>query len=75
MDTFQYGEIRNDIVTLLQAARNASARSVNALMTGTYWEIGRREKTLCPPGTTSSLVMDLGPIFGVILGIRKLVSA
>jgi hypothetical protein len=42
MDALQYGEIRNDIVALLQAARNASARSVNTLMTATYWEIGRR---------------------------------
>jgi hypothetical protein len=42
MDVFQYGEIQNDIVTVLQAARNASARSANALMTATYWEIGRR---------------------------------
>jgi len=42
MDTLQYGEIHNDIVALLQCARNASARSVNALMTATYWEIGRR---------------------------------
>jgi predicted nuclease of restriction endonuclease-like (RecB) superfamily len=42
MDTFQYGEVRNQIVALLQAARAASARSVNALMTASYWEIGRR---------------------------------
>lgn len=42
MDNLQYGEIRNDIIELLQAARAASARSVNALMTATYWEIGRR---------------------------------
>jgi predicted nuclease of restriction endonuclease-like (RecB) superfamily len=42
MDNLQYGEIRSDIVALLQAARTASARSVNALMTATYWEIGRR---------------------------------
>ena len=27
---------------LLEAARRASARSVNAIMTATYWEIGRR---------------------------------
>ena len=42
MNNIQYGEIRNDIIELLQAARAASARSVNALMTATYWEIGRR---------------------------------
>lgn len=42
MNNLQYGEIRNDIIELLQAARAASARSVNALMTATYWEIGHR---------------------------------
>jgi DUF1016 N-terminal domain len=37
-----YAYIRNGIVDLLQTARVASARSVNAVMTATYWEIGRR---------------------------------
>ena len=37
-----YSDIRSEIVALLQAARAASVRSVNALMTATYWEIGRR---------------------------------
>jgi len=37
-----YGNIRTEIVALLHAARIASARSVNALMTASYWEIGRR---------------------------------
>jgi predicted nuclease of restriction endonuclease-like (RecB) superfamily len=31
-----------DIVGLLEAARRASARTVNVLMTATYWEVGRR---------------------------------
>ena len=31
-----------DIKQLVQQARYASARSVNAIMTATYWEIGRR---------------------------------
>jgi len=30
------------ISELLEAARRASARTVNAFMTATYWEIGRR---------------------------------
>lgn len=38
----EYAEIRNGIVDLLQIARAASARNVNAIMTATYWEIGRR---------------------------------
>lgn len=37
-----YTVIHRDIVTLLEVARRAAARSVNALMTATYWEIGRR---------------------------------
>ena len=37
-----YSGIRSDIVALLESARHAAARSVNALMTATYWEIGRR---------------------------------
>jgi len=37
-----YDGIRAHIVALLESARRASARAVNALMTATYWEIGRR---------------------------------
>jgi len=37
-----YEVIRAGIVDLLKAARAASARSVNAVITATYWEIGRR---------------------------------
>jgi predicted nuclease of restriction endonuclease-like (RecB) superfamily len=37
-----YEAIRAGIVDLLKTARAASARSVNAVMTATYWEIGRR---------------------------------
>lgn len=37
-----YAGIHSGIVELLNAARQAAARSVNALMTASYWEIGRR---------------------------------
>ena len=37
-----YGDLVGGIVELLEDARHASARAVNALMTATYWEIGRR---------------------------------
>jgi DUF1016 N-terminal domain len=37
-----YMVVRTGIVELLNAARQAAARSVNALMTASYWEIGRR---------------------------------
>ena len=38
----EYAAVHADIVALLEAARRAAARSVNALMTASYWEIGRR---------------------------------
>lgn len=37
-----YPGIHGDIVALLEAARHAAARSVNALITASYWEIDRR---------------------------------
>lgn len=37
-----YVGLLGDVSELLDAARLACARSVNALMTATYWEIGRR---------------------------------
>ncbi len=37
-----YAGIHSGIMELLDAARHAAARSVNALMTASYWEIGRR---------------------------------
>ncbi len=38
----EYGGLIGGIAELLEAARHSAARSVNALMTATYWEIGRR---------------------------------
>jgi predicted nuclease of restriction endonuclease-like (RecB) superfamily len=37
-----YGKIQTAIVGLLKTALRAVARSINAAMTATYWEIGRR---------------------------------
>ena len=37
-----YGDVHSGIVELLEGARRAAARNVNALMTASYWEIGRR---------------------------------
>ncbi len=37
-----YDDVLAGIVDLLEAARRTSARAVNAVMTATYWEIGRR---------------------------------
>lgn len=41
-DEVDYSGIHAGIVQLLESARHAAARSVNALMTASYWEIGRR---------------------------------
>jgi predicted nuclease of restriction endonuclease-like (RecB) superfamily len=37
-----YKNTLSDVVALLDQGRQAAARSVNALMTATYWQIGRR---------------------------------
>jgi hypothetical protein len=37
-----YGDTLGDVVALLEQSREAVARSVNALTTATYWQIGRR---------------------------------
>ena len=42
IDAPAYDTIRTEIVELLTAARATSIRTVNALMTATYGEIGRR---------------------------------
>jgi predicted nuclease of restriction endonuclease-like (RecB) superfamily len=38
----RYDEVLSGIVELLEASRRASVRAVNAVMTATYWEVGRR---------------------------------
>jgi predicted nuclease of restriction endonuclease-like (RecB) superfamily len=40
--TRDYDEVLSGVVKLLEQARHAAARSVNTIMTATYWEIGRR---------------------------------
>lgn len=40
-DQANYAVIHADIVALLDSARHTAARSVNAVMTATYWQIGR----------------------------------
>lgn len=37
-----YDDVLAEISDLLEAARSASARAVNTIMTATYWQIGRR---------------------------------
>ena len=37
-----YDAILSELVDLLEGARRISARAVNAVMTASYWEVGRR---------------------------------
>ena len=40
--TISYNSMFSGVALLLKEARRSSARAVNAIMTATYWEIGRR---------------------------------
>ena len=41
-DHGQYLQILDDVVSLLESSRRAAARSINSIMTVTYWKIGQR---------------------------------
>ena len=83
MTTIQvnYNNIRAEIVELLNAARSAASRSVNAVMTATYWEIGRRIVQSEQAGEKRAeygdvliqrLAKDLSALFGRGFGSRNL---
>ena len=81
MDTLQYGEARRQIIALLETARTASLRSVNAFMTASYWEVGRRIVVLEQQGEERAgygdalikeLAKDLTSQFGGGFGWRNL---
>ncbi len=42
VEVANYGAVLNGVVELLESARRTSARATNAIMTATYWEVGRR---------------------------------
>lgn len=76
-----YRTIRTGIVALVESARVASGRSVNALMTATYWEIGRRIVTFEQRGKQRAdygealirhLAVDLTLHFGRGFGVVNL---
>ncbi len=78
-----YAGIHGSIVELLDAARQQAARSVNALMTASYWEIGRRiveaeQKGRRRAGYGEQLVerlsRDLTAQFGRGFGVNNLES-
>jgi len=68
-----YTTVLSAVVELMEAARHATARSINAIMTATYWEIGRRIVELEQRGESRAeygkqiierLAKDLGDRFG-----------
>ncbi|MES2259784.1 MAG: PDDEXK nuclease domain-containing protein [Pseudomonadota bacterium] len=76
-----YSGIHSDIVALLENARRTAARSVNSLMTATYWEIGRRivefeqngqDRAAYGEALTKRLGNDLSRLFGRGFGWRNL---
>jgi hypothetical protein len=77
----EYGGLIGGIAELLEAARRTAARTVNALMTATYWEIGRRIVEFEQQGATragygeqilSKLSHDLTARFGRGFGVDNL---
>ena len=42
IDDAAYGVVLADVTDLLESARRGAARSVNSIMTATYWAVGRR---------------------------------
>jgi predicted nuclease of restriction endonuclease-like (RecB) superfamily len=42
IDDAAYGVVLADVTDLLESARRAAARSVNSIMTASYWAVGRR---------------------------------
>lgn len=76
-----YAAVHGDIVALLEAARRAAARSVNAVMTATYWAVGRRivegeqggqERAAYGEALIKRLGSDLSLQFGRGFGQRNL---
>ena len=73
LDQVDYTAVHGDIVALLESAHRVAARSVNALMTASYWEIGRRivefeqggqERAARGEQLLQRLSKDLGQRFG-----------
>jgi hypothetical protein len=76
-----YGDILSSMVRLLEESRRISARAVNAIMTATYWEIGRRIVELEQGGEGRAvygeqlikrLAFDLSQRFGRGFSVRSL---
>lgn len=78
-----YREVLASMVELLESARRASVRTVNCVMTATYWELGRRivefdqrgeERAGYGQALLESLSKDLTRRFGRGFSVRNLRS-
>lgn len=79
--TAAYGDLVGGIAAVLEAARRTSARAVNAVMTATYWEIGRRivefeqggrQRAAYGKATLARLSRDLTSRYGRGFGVANL---
>jgi predicted nuclease of restriction endonuclease-like (RecB) superfamily len=77
----EYEQVLADVVQLLTTARRVAARTVNAIMTAAYWEIGRRiveceqrgaERAAYGAGLLQRLSTDLRRRFGRGFGVDNL---
>ena len=80
-DLAEYATVDADIVALLESVRRSAVRSFNALMTASYWEVGRRiveleqggqERATYGETMTKRLGADLSRQFGRGFGWRNL---
>ena len=69
MPSAEYGGLLGGIAELLETARRTAARTINALMTATYWEIGRR---IVEFEHLESFLLELGENFAFIGRERRL---
>jgi len=76
-----YDSIVSELSDLIESARRVSARSVNAVMTASYWEIGRRiveseqrgkKRAGYGEALLERLAADLTAKFGTGFGARNL---
>jgi predicted nuclease of restriction endonuclease-like (RecB) superfamily len=76
-----YNSIVSELIDLVESARHVSAQSVNAVMTATYWEIGRRivqheqrgkKRAGYGEALLERLGQDLGNRFGRGFSVRSL---
>jgi predicted nuclease of restriction endonuclease-like (RecB) superfamily len=76
-----YGALRDSVVRLIDQARHTSARALNAVMTATYWLVGRRiveyeqqgsRRAEYGTATVESLSTDLTTRFGRGFGVVNL---